>query len=278
MKFEIDKDKRTTSMLVDWAEVVQLYRRYVGSGYKAEAREFNRQIREWRDGTNKGFSGNTGEEMIEFLDRGYEFPKQIDADVLPVVSAFKKRQSYTDDPEGEYSHDLYTMGEPEFFLTTPKREKLIGIRLNVEYSFIHYVPAKVLGEYAQWVGGMINVLQTKGYDLEIVVSTKIRSPYRGFQISDFDIRVSRFGERVMPHDWSALFSPGGFRHFYFMLAHEGKERENKLIVEEGLGECIVHNYDINWDPNARQITIHNHPGASEFPADEMTKKFQSWTE
>lgn len=264
----------------DWAEIVKLYRLYLNGLKEPEGKPFRRQIKQWKDGEETWFNGNTGEEMLTFLDRGYELEASIDPATLPMVTSQHKRARYTDDPEGEYSHDLYNLGEVDYFLTNPKRESLIGLRLNIEYDFNAIVDKKVVSDYAQWIGSVINALQKRGYDLEINLRCESENSYVGLNgHGQFNILVSKFGERVMPFDWSALFAPGGFRHFFFMMIYQGQEEHPLLTATSGLGRAASHDFDINWNPKLREIDITtNGRAAKSFPAEAMTKKFESWVE
>lgn len=262
----------------DWHELTVTYRElFEGARIPVGAR-LREHVEEWKSGNKEGWSGANGKEMIDFLKHGYQFEATVDPDKLPFVPYERPRMRYTDDPEGEYDHDLYMNGETEHFLTKPKRQSLIGIRLRIEYTFAWTVNAETIANYAKWVGTVVQSLQARGYDLEIEVVSHSQSVYtQSHDIDESRIRVSKFGERVMPYDWSAIFSPGGYRHLMFLAYMlPGEDKSLNMTPTAGLGGTLQSAWDIKWDPKEREIRFVVNQRGDTFPAEEMTKRFESW--
>jgi hypothetical protein len=280
MKFEkINKNGIATQFYCDWYDITSTFRRIVEHDwrYKSETTA-NRIINKWS--YENSFFGCTPDEMLKRLHTGYDFDKSLAPSSLPFVESYRKRPRYTDDPEGDYDHDLYMNGETEYFLTKPKRESLIGLRLKIRYDFNCIVNAKFIAEYGQWIGAIIESLQTRGYDLEIMVMQSSDGTYgmKGNGVDQQMVRVSKFGERVMPRDWSALFSPGGYRMLLWQAIFLGAD-ESGLRLSPSLGRADGRGFDISWEPKAREITFHVNSNANgKYPAEDMTRKFESWTD
>lgn len=279
MKFyTINKNGLSTQFYCDWYEITSTFRKIVEDGWRFESSKANEVLASWN--YESGFIGCTPDEMLKRLHDGYDFDPSTAPSSLPYVESYRKRPRYTDDPEGDYDYDLYINGETEYFLTKPKRESLIGLRLKIHYDFNCNVKVKFIAEYGQWIGSVVESLQKRGYDLEIMVMQSARNTYTNFNGSDQQmVRVSKFGERVMPRDWSALFSPGGYRMLLWLAMFLGADESGQKL-SGGLGKAQGKRFDITWEPKAREIEFHVNSTTvpSKYPAEDMTKKFESWTD
>lgn len=278
MKIEIEKregySRRNVDVHVDWAELTTLYRK-LSSRPPVKGVILTEYInRRWEE---EEWVGARTSQMLDRLSNGYLFHGDIDVSRLPAVAYDRPRPRYTDDSEGEFDYDLYINGETEHFLTKPKRTSHGGIRLKIAYNFATKVNQRIIAEYTKWLGAVIQNLQARGYDLEIEVFSKLTNTYRETAKCHHSIRVSKFGERVMPHDWSALFSPGGYRHFMFLAYMWPQEIHKDLKVVRGMGHTIPSKWDIQWDEKERAITIEIDSRTKVFPLADMTKKFEGLT-
>jgi hypothetical protein len=266
----------------DWAELTNLYRQVVANPSLAKHIGLKQLVGpngQWE--TEKQWVGSTSQEMLKWLDNGYEFESKVDPDSLPAVAYDRPRMRYTDDPEGEFNYDLYVQGETEHFLTKPKRKMLGGIRINFRYDFSAGVASKTITDYGQWIGSVIQNLQAKGYDLEISIYNQREEMYPSkpdIEYAFYYVKVSKFGERVMPFDWSSAFAPGGFRHLLFLANTWPDNVYPDLVCERNLGRPTLDKWDITWNPTEREIHITCNPRGGGFPMEDMTKRFESWTE
>jgi hypothetical protein len=276
MKFIKDKHNNTQTYL-DWYEIVGIYNDIAQNPTKKrfKGRVLRDHISSWQEGGY--FYDAKMSDMVDRIRNGYEFDHRAAPASLPNVEYDRPRMRYTDDPEGEYSHDLYITGETEHFLTKPKRKSVGGLRLRIQFNFSCGIGKDMIAEYTQWVGTVIQSLQARGYDLEIELYSEANGVYTNTRKDGHYIRVSKFGERVMPHSWSAAFSPGGFRHFMF-LAYMWPEESEPVTACGSLGMPLGRKYDITWEPKERIINIETNSHSENFPIDDMTKRFESWTE
>jgi hypothetical protein len=280
MKFyDVNKNGIATQFYCDWHEITGTFKKIVEQDWRYKSERANQFVDDWSH--DSSFIGAKPKEMLRRLHQGYDFPPESAPSVLPYVESYRRRPRYTDDPEGDYDHDLYMNGETEYFLTKPKRESLIGLRLKIRYDFNCKVSSKFIAEYGQWVGTVIESLQTRGYDLEIMVMQDAHHTFdHGRDGNDQQmVRVSKFGERVMPRDWAALFSPGGYRMLLWQAMFLGADSSSHELTYT-LGKAQGERFDISWEPKEREITFHvnstNVP--TKYPAENMTKKFESWTD
>lgn len=276
MKIRKDDKESCVHTLSSWSEISTVYQRVMNGELTLKDRNAESSLEGMREGIN--FFTVDSEVMQERLRNGYNFEHTIPPHLLPTVTYDRPRPRYTDDPEGEFNNDLYEMGETEHFLVRRKRKSVGGLRLSFDYEFNSSVDGQVIGEYGQWIGSIIESLQSRGFDLEINLYGNDKRTFIGWDRNISRIRLSRFGERVMPHDWSVLFSPGGYRHFGFMRILMTPMFDPTLKVTEGLGQATGKKWDIHWDAQNREILFEVNANSSQFPAEEMTERFNSWKE
>ena len=263
----------------DWRELSNLYQGITTGQIPVTDSQLQNMVERWREAAegDHWFGTNSGE-MVKRIHDGYEFDSEIDPECLPDVAFERPRMRYTDDPEGEFDHDLYMNGETEYFLTKPKRMSVGGLRLKLNYNFNAGVSNKTIEEYGQWIGTVVQSLQARGYDLEIEVFFSATGSYVGHNVDTHSPKLSNFGERIMPYDWSALFSPGGFRHFTFLMILQVGEVEPNVTTSSGMGRAHDPEWGINWEPRERVIEVTCSADSNNFPAQEMTERFESWRE
>ena len=146
MKFSRDKQSNTQTTF-DWHELVRAYEDIMTGTRKVTGRQAVNHISEWEQGGS--FYDATSKEMIDRIHNGFEFDYKAAPESLPNIEYDRPRMRYTDDPEGEYSHDLYITGETEHFLTKPKRKSVGGLRLRVQYNWNCAISKKTIAEYTQ---------------------------------------------------------------------------------------------------------------------------------
>lgn len=262
-----------------WGEIVNTYKMATGKGGPAAAGfkdpKATSIIDMWRNNERLSFYTIGSEEMVKRLDQGYTYKGEIDTVGLPSVEYERPRWTYSENPEGDFDYDLYIMGEAEYFRNRPKRLSLGGISLWVEYDFSGGVSEKTIAKYGEFVGRVIENLQKRGHDIEISLILKSRHTYtdKKSKSDTFEILLSKFGEKVMAHDWSAIFSPGGFRHFMFLSLMMGGRQDGRKLTS-GLGAPAGNAWKVDWDAKLRRIHIGVNCHDSNFPAEDMTAQFE----
>lgn len=275
MKVEIDKNKVVHSY-VDWYEVVQKYKSLFAGDEIMESSHGKQWQKTLKEGYEQSFYGASSDEMLERLKKGYPFPVSKLGN-MPVVTYDRPRSRYTDDAEGEFDYDMFINGETDCFLSKPKRQSVGGIRMKVQIGFVARTPDRVITEYFAWVGKVIQAIQARGYDIELSVFNQNNKLYPNYRGSYQNIRISKFGEKIMPKDWSALFSPGGHRHYMFLIYQWTGEQED-IAYSAGLGSSEGKGWELEWDRKERMLTIHVNSMAREFPAEHMTEQLENWND
>lgn len=259
----------------DWARIRDDYRAYTLSEKKASDATLRGLIGQWAGGYRGSFVGASDVEMREWLAHGFEVPP-LEKGAVPVSEAPTPDWTFND-VDGEYDHDLFISGEPEYYLDSQPDDTPAGVRLALGYGFLANVKPEVVAKYGAWVGSAVNALQTRGLDLEVSVEYEGLGRYGGGrgERRRHRIIVSRFGEVNIGTDWSALFSPGSYRHLAFMTyclaAEDGDERH----ADSGLGSSVSRHFGVDYEPATRTIrtqTDAQHRGTN-FPAEMMTKAF-----
>jgi len=258
---------------VDWPEVRAVYRRATAGDFSdftgwnlAKIPEF--ASRHWL--TREHWSGATNEQMLDWLARGYA------VDISPVDDLIPERERrkiiYGD--EGELQLDLAWSGFDYPFSQWEKRQSKPGMSLIVGHNARANVSAQTLKEYAHFVAQVTETLEVSGYDLEILIRSRVRNQYRDYTgEAHVQIRVKSENETTDMVDWSALFSPGGFRHLNWCSRFVAAEKLGQRI-DTGMGNPISRSWSVSFDEESRVMTIECDPNSNSFPLEEMRKQFR----
>jgi hypothetical protein len=260
----------------DWAEIAGYYREFTaGESYDSSWDASGAVDRTLRD-RERTWTGATCDEIIERLDGGYDLPA-LDGVATPAsLEAEKARWRWTDNPEGEYQHDSFLNGEADYYVLRDRPGPKPGVNIEIEMTFNAGVDHETVGQYGTFVGQAIRAMQAQGYDVAVTLTSKARGQINGESKTDTHICVSRFGEIVFANDWSAIFSPGGYRHLFF-CAYILPGLEQGQNVSSSLGSAAPNKteFDIGFDRDSRTIKIDCDPNASTFPAAKLTDKLAS---
>lgn len=188
-------------------------------------REFNHQTQEyeyvepcayckWMSGHawDGGPIGNT----FEYLRNGYRAPEfEHSAAYVPMADA--KHPRWAEEPDGEIDLGRLYGGYDEFYLVPADEEKKPGVRVMIEFAFACGVSSKTIEKYGAWCAGLLGALEATGYDLTVDMWTPLDNLFSGVPgRHNVLTRVKRENEVSDFTEWSALFSPTGYRHLGFM--------------------------------------------------------------
>lgn len=224
----------------------------------------------WHWAINKeSFYGCTSKELSEWLHSGYKMKGlTLEPPILPVSK--RRRLKFSDD--GELQYELATSGFDYPYLDWEKRDLLPGMRVRIDNSFSSAVPASVVSEYSRWILRALVALETAGIDLEVWISCKVRDALKRFdRTMEINIQVKKEGEQVDYLGWSAMLSPGGWRHLGF-LAHFMAADENGYDVKWSLGHTVGnHSWSVGFDTEQSLIKFNApyHTSSKMFPESEM---------
>ena len=257
----------------DWHDIASTFRAYASGALKATSGTLKSLIERWRDDSERSFYGANMTETVAWLDEGYELP-DMPAGLPPIAAeTMDNRWRYTDDPTiGAYCHEMFMSGDPLHYLAKVPQPVKPGIAVEVQMSFSANVRHKLIAQYGRWIGRALASLEARGYDMRLDTVYVGSGVMRDQRRTETRIRVTDFGEVTLARDWSALFSPGGWRLLTFMAIALPGERDNKRVSRSLGSPQGAHGWDLDFDPETRVLKVMCQSMASTFPAEEMTEK------
>lgn len=217
-------------------------------------------------------------EMADWIDNGYR------VEGLEGVSSLlpaKPRRKLKFADEGDELHlDLAWAGVDEPFSEWEKRVSKPGLSVEIYMTFSSSFPFKTINAYQRWIARALQTLDENGVDMEVNIVNRVRDAdtSRYGSVTDTKIRVRKAGEAADFSNWSAMFSPGGYRMLGIMSTGIHVDRHGGT-VSQGYGYPMDYgSWEVAYDPERNVIVIGNHNDffdGTEFPEIEMTEKLQS---
>lgn len=244
MKFE-----HTTN----YADLKEAYIKAVAGEDICKRSSNNSKIRQLVSGWQRKstFYGPNSKQMIEWLHKGY-VQKGITLD--PPIDPVRKRRRLKYGEEGELQLDLMWSGHDYPFLEWTKREIIPGMRVDVLYNFQAGTDVNVIIDYCNFVLRSLVALESAGIDLEVWISSDSSNIFTGSWNDTLynHIQVKKEGEQTDYLGWSAMISPGGFRHLMF-LDYVISADDLKKDVADGLGRAVnmPGSWKVTFDPQER---------------------------
>lgn len=258
------------SATLDFADVAAAWKGFLDGSMSMSAK--NRpavatQIVVWE--SMPEFTGMERAEMARILDQGYRVPGMK----LKGRNTRQRRKLRYSEEAGEFQYDRAEIGEDLIYIDrTPRKNAQRAVKLEIELAVRADTPASVLGDYAIWLGKLITGLEGGGFQTQVDVVSRCRGLVIGSRAQfDTHIRVKSFGKRGSKRSWSALLSPGGFRHLVFCARMLGCEQAG-VQCSPGMGASFGPTWDLNWDRKQRKLTVKCAATTGRFPADEMDRK------
>jgi hypothetical protein len=240
----------------------------------------------WTTATADSFHGGNSEELLGYLAHGYTPPSGTFTGVPVSFEGEGVAWKYNDE-DGDYEHDLFISGEPDYYLDRRIVPSKPGIHVVVGMDFNGGVGPDVVAAYGEWVGGALFAIGSAGFDVSLSVTNTVTNGYSGEHEktgknygrkdkSEFVVVVKRFGEVVIPKDFLILFSRVGFRHLIF-LASVIEERHG-LTADAGLGSPIRSDWGIDYDDDQRVLQVSSKSSGGRFPVETMDKQLRQTAE
>lgn len=265
--------------IIDWGRVRDTYLSLINKTKTPEQvckRSHNQSVLaqeygKWARGDD--WTGATGEQMKSWITSGFHVPgiENATPDLIPL----RTRRRLKFDEDGELQLDLVYSGFDYPFLEWEKRARKPGMRLEIGICFSAHTQASVISHYERWIAQALTTLEESGYDLEVTISGAVRDSWKGNPgIERTLIRVKRENEASDFAEWSALFSPGGFRHLMFLamiLAADDSGQD----IEWHLGIPFGLDWSISLEEQTRTLTLDNPKSPASFPEATMTEQFIS---
>lgn len=263
---------------VDFSEVKDTYLAIADGKTNSVIRNSeNRMIaKRWPEShwTNGGWSGATSEEMRKWLASGY--PVSTIEGINPDLVHPRKRRRLLFQEDGELQLDLALSGFDYPFIEWEKRETKPGMSCEIEVDFNANVDARIISQYEIWIARALQTLEISGYDLEVNLKITTDDSFPALPgKGEILIRVKRENEATDFAAWSAMFSPGGFRHLGFTSIVMAAEHF-KTYTTIGLGSASPHGkWEVWLDREARKLKMGVPLNPTEFPEAQMTAMLQA---
>lgn len=270
------------NIVVDWSEVKHTFMRGVEtdwwwSSQQPMASRFRRYHADPYTAYSEGggganWEGGTPSDTLNRLRYGYHAESFAhSADMVP--RSIKRRNAWNSD-DGDIDLGRLMAGRDDFYLGSIKREARHGLHVQIEYAFAWTVNHKTIETYGAWVAGFLASLEASGYDLVVDVWMPLNDMLVG-QDSDLDeggedlyrtnvlIRVKRQNEVSDFTEWSALFSPTGYRHLGFTaIACAGDKVNRRISANFGrtIGGKKTWGVDYDREDQTVMITVNQRAG------------------
>jgi hypothetical protein len=256
----------TITLHTDFMSVAQTYKRVLEGEYDGPNRKVAAMEREsWRRATDEGWHGASAQTMLDWIDNGYVVPGMD----LPNMSRSAPRSAWKLDEEGEIQVDLALSGFDLFCVNRKPRKRQPGIRLDIELAVLGVTTPETLAGYAEWIGRLIYGMQDRGIALDVNVVSRCHNIGPGLD-SDVTVSVATAGKRTDFKAWSAILSPGGFRHLIFCSRLMNADHNGRQIM--GMGGSYGQKWGVEYDPKTRTMTVRCRASSSRFPTDEMNRQ------
>lgn len=267
-EFTIDYNELRNSFSRFMANPMDVYREKKNSRAGSSLRE------EW----TTDWAGCSPAEMQQFIDEGYRVEGLTDVTAL-IPARPRRKVRYLDEGD-EMLLDLAWSGSDEPFIEWEKRVSRPGLSVEIHTVFSAIVDSKLITSYQRWIARALQTLDESGNDLEVTLvinASSLMADRRGTKTST-RIRVRKPGEAADFANWSAMFSPGGFRMLGIMAMGIHADRAGSLIDDGyGLPEAYG-DWEVAYDAERNTIVIGNKndwDSRAEFPEFEMTEKLRN---
>lgn len=260
------------STIIEWSDLKQSFLKGYDTG---EFPQYFRNRRGWMKGGNEGWNGCSADEMHGYLNNGFESPETAIGDAY-IPKSDSRRIIFGE--EGELDLALAWSGHDYPFLSWETQKRKPGIRMIAEFGFSGAISDKLIAEYGAWLLGILGGLETRGYDIELDIrfsthaqNTSVSSiKFSGAPIFSTIIRVKRENELTDLSDFSALFSPGGYRMLMFLATGMAADKVNARL-DGGIGRCVSKRTSVDFDTETSTLDIWADQMSSHYDFEAMTR-------
>ena len=168
------------TVVVDWPDVKRAYLAAIEDGKTIpNQKEMNNKIKGWHKypTASNSWEGGSPADTCNYLRNGYHAETFAHSAEYAAISV-RNRFAYNEE-EGEIDIDRVLDGQDAIYLNREERESRPGLRLMIEFAFVHDMPAKVISQYGAWVASLIQSLEATGYDLVVDVWINLNSLFKG---------------------------------------------------------------------------------------------------
>jgi hypothetical protein len=260
--------------IVEWSEVKHAFL----TGYETGnfPQKFGRG-RGWCKGERNSWNGCTADEMAGWLRSGFESPEFPIGDSY-IPKAESRRMVFGE--EGELDLTLAWSGHDYPYLSWETRKSKPGLRMLCEFGFSGAISDELIAKYGAWIMGILEGLSTRGYDIELDIrftTHEQNSAVRGnglrrdmSNIHSTIIRVKRENELTDLSDFSALFSPGGYRILMFLATALAADKLNAQL-DGGIGSCVSKETSVDYNAETATLDIWANQMSAHYDFEAMSK-------
>jgi hypothetical protein len=228
----------------------------------------NRAVIEWADLKAAFLDFYNGGTPTKGLSMHHaEFP--VTSEYVP--SRPSRRMVFSED--GELDLTLAWSGHDYPYLEWEQQRQKPGIKVVAEFGFSSACDHREIAKYGAWVLGILEGLETMGYDIELDLTfttgnqnDSVPSRNENFQTI---VRVKRENELTDLSDFSALFSPGGYRILMFIAASLAADKIGATL-SSSLGKCNIRKDDVSYDTETGILRIDKNQREDDFDQEGMT--------
>lgn len=277
------------NIVIEWGDIKRAYLRYVErGGYWASQPAMGRRLQRYHrepykthnegGGGQEGWEGGTPAQTLGWVRHGYHAPQFAhSADIVP--RSIRRRNSWNRD-DGDIDVARLVAGRDDYYLGSTKREARPSLHVQLEYAFAWTVGSGTIEAYGAWVAGFLASLEASGYDLVVDVWMPLNAVFAGQDRDDDShtfrtnilIRVKRQNEVSDFTEWSALFSPTGYRHLGFTAIAVAGDKVGKRI-QSYFGQTVTgKSWGVDYDREDQtvMITVNQRAGGKDaFPVDRL---------
>lgn len=231
----------------------------------------------WNTGKDSRTPGDAPATLLGYLDDGFraeEFANSAER----VPAALQHRATWSEE-DGDIDVGRLYGGHDDFMLGMVERPTKPGVRVQIEYAFAAGVPNATIAEYGAWGAGLLGSMEQYGFDMVVDVWIPLDNLYQGDSNvrSNVLVRVKRANEVSDFTEWSAIFSPAGYRTIGFSAKCVAGDRIGKTAKHD-LGTTVGgKTWNLIYEPEESlvMITVNQRASGSEsFPAERLTKLAQ----
>jgi hypothetical protein len=255
--------------VIEWADLKAAFLDFYNGGTPTKGLPMHHA--EYRRGARKSeWNGASADEMAGWLQNGFTSPE------FPVTSEYvpsrpSRRMVFSED--GELDLTLAWSGHDYPYLEWEQQRQKPGIKVVAEFGFSAACDHREIAKYGAWVLGILEGLETMGYDIELDLTfttgnqnASVPSRNENFQTI---VRVKRENELTDLSDFSALFSPGGYRILMFIAASLAADKIGARLTSS-LGCCNIRKDDVSYDPETGILRIDKNQREDDFDQEGMT--------
>lgn len=276
-EIEKPKDEKTANeFTIDYAELRDSWEKFTHDPMTVYGNPLNKPaglalVSMW----TQDWSGSSIPEMRDFLARGYRVEGL--SDVTSLIPARPRRKLKYSEEGDELLLDLVWSGVDEPFMEWEKRVSTPGLSVEIYMTFSSSFPSKTIVQYQRWVARALQTLDENGVDLEVKIVNPLSGLCRGNSAlrTKTMVRVRKAGEASDFANWSAMFSPGGYRQLGILSTGIHADRIGETF-DSGYGMPQAYGkWEVAYDDETARIVIGNSNSDRDFPEHEMTEKLRS---